>query len=140
MKEYPRRKQLRLKGFDYSQNGYYYITVCTYNRQKLFTEIVGATLRGRPDSPGKMIEKWLLELENKFCDVRICEYVVMPDHLHFIISKMSDIPGATGDHTGSPLREIVGWFKSMTTNEYINNVKNNIYPPFDKKNMATQLL
>ena len=38
-----------------------------------------------------------------------------------------------GDHAGSPLRDIVGWFKTMTTNEYIANVKNNIFPPFDKK-------
>ena len=50
----------------------------------------------------------------------------MPNHLNFIISKR-------GDHAGSPLRDIVGWFKTMTTNEYIENVKNNMFPPFDKK-------
>ncbi|MBP3481358.1 MAG: transposase [Clostridia bacterium] len=126
MNELPKRKQIRLKEYDYTQNGYYFITVCTHNRQNLFGEIVGATLRGRPNNPDKMIEKWLLKLENKFDDVKICEYIIMPDHLHFIISK-------TGDHTGSPLRDIVGWFKTMTTNEYIANVKNNIFPQFDKK-------
>ena len=57
---------------------------------------VGATLCGRPNNPDKMIEKWLLELENKFDGVKICEYIIMPNHLHFIISK-------TGDHAGSPL-------------------------------------
>ena len=67
-----------------------------------------------------------MELENKFCDVKVCEYVIMPDHIHFIISK-------TGDHAGSPLRGIVGWFKTMTTNEYIAGVKNNFFLPFDKK-------
>ena len=126
MNELPKRKQIRLKEYDYTQNGYYFITVCTHNRQNLFGEIVGATLRGRPNNPDKMIEKWLLKLENKFDDVKICEYIIMPDHLHFIISK-------TGDHTGSPLRDIVGWFKTMTTNEYIANVKNNIFPQLDKK-------
>ena len=126
MNELPKRKQIRLKEYDYTQNGYYFITVCTHNRQNLFGEIVGATLRGRPNNPDKMIEKWLLKLENKFDDVKICEYIIMPDHLHFIISK-------TGDHTGAPLRDIVGWFKTMTTNEYIANVKNNIFPQFDKK-------
>ncbi len=112
----PERKQTRLKDYDYSQNGYYFITICTHNRQNLFGEIVGATLCGRPNNPDKMIEKWLLELENKFDGVKICEYIIMPNHLHFIISK-------TGDHAGSPLRDIVGWFKTMTTNEYIENVK-----------------
>ena len=116
MNELPKRKQTRLKDYDYSQNGYYFITICTHNRQNLFGEIVGATLCGRPNNPDKMIEKWLLELENKFDGVKICEYIIMPNHLHFIISK-------TGDHAGSPLRDIVGWFKTMTTNEYIENVK-----------------
>lgn len=101
MNELPKRKQIRLKNYDYSQNGYYFITICTHNRQKLFGEIVGATLCGRPNNPDKMIEKWLLELENKFYAVNICEYIIMPDHIHFIIS-------ITGDHAGSPLRDIVG--------------------------------
>ena len=126
MSELPKRKQVRLKDYDYSKNGYYFITVCTHNRQRLFGEIVGATLCGRPNNPRKMTEKWLLELENKFCDVKICEYVIMPDHIHFLICK-------TGDHAESPLRDIVGWFKTMTTNEYIANVKNNVFLPFDKK-------
>ena len=126
MNELPKRKQTRLKDYDYSQNGYYFITICTHNRQNLFGEIVGATLCGRPNNPDKMIEKWLLELENKFDGVKICEYIIISNHLHFIISK-------TGDHAGSPLRDIVGWFKTMTTNEYIENVKNNMFPPFDKK-------
>ncbi len=123
MTEFPKRKNIRLKDFDYSKNGYYFITICTYKRQKLFGEIVGETLCGRP---GKMIEKWLLEIQNKFADVKICDYVIMPDHLHFIISK-------SGDHTGSPLRDIVGWFKTMTTNEYIQKVKELEYEEFYQK-------
>ncbi len=121
--EFPKRKNLRLKNFDYSTGGYYFITICTHNRQELFGEIVGATLCGRP---GEMIEKWLFKLQNKFNDVEITDYVIMPDHIHFIISK-------TGDHTGSPLRDMVGWFKTMTTNKYIRNVKNNEFQPFSKK-------
>lgn len=126
MNNLPKRKQIRLKYYDYSQNGYYFVTICTCERQPLFGEIVGATLCGRPNHPNKMIEMWLLKLENKFCDVKICEYVIMPDHIHFIVAK-------TGDHTGSPLRDIVGWFKTMTTNEYIKNVKEGKYMPFHKK-------
>ena len=131
MTEFPKRKNIRLKDFNYSQNGYYFITICTHKRQALFGEIVGATLCGRPC---KMIEKWLLEIQNKFEDVKICDYVVMPDHVHFIISKTGDHTGqTTGDHTGSPLPDIVGWFKTMTTNEYIQKVKKQEYPPFYQK-------
>ena len=127
----PYRKSIRLKNYDYSSNGYYFVTICTQNREKLFGEIVGATLCGRPNNPDKLIVKWLLELENKFKGVKIDEYIVMPNHIHFIIKRTGDHTGSTGDHTGSPLlRDIIGWFKTMTTNEYIAGVKDGRFMPF----------
>ena len=124
------RKSIRLKNYDYSSNGYYFVTICVQNREKLFGEIVGATLCGRPNNPDKIITKWLLELENKFNDIKIDEYIIMPNHIHFIIKRTGDHTGSTGDHTGSPLRDIVGWFKTMTTNEYIVGVKCGKFIPF----------
>lgn len=133
----PYRKSIRLKNYDYSSNGYYFVTICTQNREKLFGEIVGATLCGRPNNPDKLIVKWLLELENKFKDIKIDEYIVMPNHIHFIIKRTGDHTGltgdrigSTGDHAGSPLRDIIGWFKTMTTNEYIAGVKDGRFMPF----------
>ena len=133
----PYRKTIRLKNYDYSSNGYYFVTICTQNREKLFGEIVGATLCGRPNNPDKLIVKWLLELENKFKDIKIDEYIIMPNHIHFIIKRTGDHTGSTGDHTGStgdhagsPLRDIIGWFKTMTTNEYIAGVKDGRFMPF----------
>ena len=108
----------------------------------MFGEIVGATLCGRPNNPDRMIEKWLLETENKFENVKIPIYVIMPNHIHFVIAIMGDHTGSetgdhtgseTGDHTGSPLQDIVGWFKTMTTNEYIRGVKQKKYQPFDRQ-------
>ena len=121
--KFPCRKSIRLKNYDYSSNGYYFVTICTQNREKLFGKIVGATLCGHPNNPDKIITKWLLELENKFNDIKIDEYIIMPNHIHFIIKR-------TGDHTGSPLQDIVGWFKTMTTNEYIAGVKCGKFIPF----------
>lgn len=126
----PNRKSIRLKNYDYSSNGYYFVTICTQNREKLFGEIVGATLRGRPNNPDKIIVKWLLESENKFKDIKIDEYIVMPNHIHFIIKRTGDHTGVTGDHAGSPLRDIIGWFKTMSTNEYIAGVKDGRFMPF----------
>lgn len=140
----PNRKSIRLKNYDYSSNGYYFVTICTQNREKLFGEIVGATLRGRPNNPDKIIVKWLLESENKFKDIKIDEYIVMPNHIHFIIKRTGDHTGvtgdhigstgdhagSTGDHIGSPLRDIIGWFKTMSTNEYIAGVKDGRFMPF----------
>ncbi len=126
--ELPKRKSIRLKDYDYSQSGAYFVTICAHNRECLFGEIVGATLCGRPNNPDLLIEKWLLELENKYKIIKIIKYIIMPNHIHFILI----IDNKTGDHTGSPLQEIVDWYKTMTTNEYIRGVKKNLFPPFDK--------
>ena len=130
MEKLPCRKSIRLKNYDYSDNGYYFVTICTQNREKLFGEIVGATLSGRPNNPDKIVTKWLLKLANKFNDIKIDKYIVMPNHVHFIIKRTGEHTGSSGDHRGSPLRDIIGWFKTMTTNEYISGVKDGRFMPF----------
>ncbi len=124
MENLPCRKSVRLKDYDYSSNGYYFVTICVQNKEKLFGEIIGASLSGCPNNPDKIILKWLLELQNKFDGIKIDEYVIMPNHIHFIVKK-------TGDHIGSPIRDIIGWFKTMTTNEYISGVKSGKFKPFN---------
>ena len=127
----PKRKPLRLTEYDYRQNGAYFVTLCTYNRISLFGDInfdgplVGAHLCVRPNRPDLIVTKWLKEIENKYNNVLIDTFVIMPDHIHFIILK-------TGAHTGAPLPEIIKWFKTQTTNDYINSVKSGLFPPFEK--------
>ena len=87
--------------------------------------LVGAHLRVRPNRPDLLITKWLKELENKYSGVFIDTVCIMPDHIHFIMLT-------TGAHTGAPLPEIIKWFKTQTTNDYINGVKNGLFPPFEK--------
>ncbi len=134
------RRSIRLKNYDYSQNGYYFVTICTQNRQCYFVQ----------ECVIKMIEKWWYELPNKFSNVQTDESIVMPDHFHGII-VITDSVGAdpcvcpnikwdkhigletSGKHIGLPLQSIVQWFKTMTTNEYIRNVKNLKWKPFDRK-------
>ena len=120
----PKRKSIRLPNYDYAQAGNYFITICTQDGRHYFGEIVGATLCGRPNNPHVMIQSRLLELNNRFDDVVIPEYVVMPNHVHFIVRKT---------HKETPLSAIIGWYKTMTTNDYIKGVKNGLYEPFDKK-------
>jgi REP element-mobilizing transposase RayT len=129
---FPQRKQLRAPWHNYAIRSAYFLTICTHQRQKIFGEIypiydglsiVGATLRGRPHHPEKMIEKWLYEIEHKFPFVHLDKFVIMPDHIHLILFF-------SGDHIGSPLHRVVGWFKTMTTNEYIRHAKEYDYHPF----------
>lgn len=123
------RKQLRLREYDYSQCNAYFATICIHNRLPLFGTVqelsVGAALRGRPNRPDLMAEKWLLELQNKYPKATLDYYCIMPDHIHFILFLDT---GAT-----YTLPEMIGWYKTMTTNEYIRGVKAGLYAPFNKK-------
>jgi len=135
---------IRLKNYDYSQSGAYFVTICTHNREFLFCEIVNCKIV--LNEKGKMVEKWWYELNNKFTNIETDLYVVMPNHFHGILvinnpPVEADIRVCTdnitdqskGEHTGSALHKIVQWFKTMTTNDYIKNVKTKNWAPFDKK-------
>lgn len=131
--EYARRKNIRLKDYDYSQPGYYFITICTHERQMLFSSCVGAHLCVRPSlqGDGNVIEKWLYELVQKYPHVEIDGYCIMPDHIHLILI-MKGGSERTGGHAGPPLHEILKWYKTQTTNEYIRQVRKQTMPPFQK--------
>ncbi len=144
------RRSIRLKEYDYSQSGAYFVTVCTHNRECLFGKIVDGEMV--LNEAGRMIEKWFHELPKKFNEITLDEYIIMPNHIHYIIVNIGPV-GAdlcvcprnndinatdianrdTGEHTGSPLPRIVQWFKTMTTNEYIRNVERNGWQPFNGK-------
>ena len=55
----PQRKNNRLKEYDYSQNGAYFITVCTKDRKRILSEIVGDDAFIVPKECGKIIEKFI---------------------------------------------------------------------------------
>ncbi len=115
------RRSIRLRDHDYSQVGAYFVTICVQHRECLFGDIVDDEMR--LNDAGRMVERWWGELGNKFPSVEPAEYVVMPNHFHGIIV----IVGA--DLCVRPIPEIVQWFKTMTTNEYIREVKQQGWVP-----------
>jgi len=152
------RKSIRLKYYDYSQAGMYFVTVCVDKHKSVFGSINNGKMA--LNDVGNMVEKWWKKLPAKFNNIGNDIYIIMPNHIHGIISIVGadpcvcpdivgadpcvcpDIVGADpcvcpdskkGEHTGSPLHKIIQWFKTMSTNEYIRNVKNAGWPPFDKK-------
>lgn len=144
------RKSIRLQEYDYSQAGLYFITICTQNRECLFGDVINGEMV--LNDAGMMVEKWYYELENKFSYIRCHEMIVMPNHFHCIVENVGIVGTAvgtdlrvcpnindenvnpiSGEHIGSPLRRVVQWFKTMTTNEYIRGVKSMGWQPFDGK-------
>jgi REP element-mobilizing transposase RayT len=87
MMKQPKRKPTRLKDFDYSTPGAYFITMCTHNRKCLFSRIVGA-IHESPENKltqyGEIAEQVIKLLPDRF-DVSIPKYVIMPNHVHLII-------------------------------------------------------
>jgi len=134
------RKSIRLKGYDYSREGLYFITICVNERKHLFGKIVGASLCGCPmmilNDAGMMVEKRYWELENKFLNQKCCEMVIMPNHFHCIIELNGQPQNGQPQGiapTGKTVGDIIGAFKSITTNEYIRGVKNLNWEPFNNR-------
>lgn len=81
------RKPLRLTEYDYSVPGYYFVTLCTKNKEHLFwVPDVGATL-GRPalSSLGTIVEEELFRIGQIYPNVVLDKYVIMPNHIHLIL-------------------------------------------------------
>ena len=77
--ERPYRKPNRLQDYDYSQNGAYFITICTQGRQKILSLIVGDDAHIVPKPYGRIAEKYIRNVPE------IEKYMIMPDHIHMII-------------------------------------------------------
>ena len=77
--ELKRRKPNRIPEYDYNQNGAYFVTICTHDRKKVLSDIVGDDAHIVPKPYGIIAEKYIRNVP------QIEKYVIMPDHIHMII-------------------------------------------------------
>ncbi len=133
--ELPKRKELRLKQYDYSSKGAYFVTICTKDRKRILSDIVKPVGVGAHDDPqiqltrnGKIVERYLLSSEN-ISGVKIDRYVIMPDHIHVIILLVPEEysnqrRGSSGapTPTGEMLPHVVSAFKRLCNKEIGVNI------------------
>ena len=81
------RRSIRLKGYDYSQDGLYFLTICVQNKHCLFGKITDGKMV--LNDTGQMVSQCWLEIPQHFPDVVLHEFVIMPNHVHGIIELMS---------------------------------------------------
>ena len=129
--ELPYRKPNRIGGYDYSQNGAYFITICTQDRKKILSQIVGTPLPGCPNDPrvkllmhGEIADRIIRQIDAFYDHISADRYIIMPDHIHFLLC-IHDTDGHP--RTGVPTRtstvaRFVGTFKRFCNKEYGENI------------------
>ena len=131
-KELPKRKRLRLKNFDYSTPGAYFVTVCTHNRKCTLSRVVGA-IHESPEIQlteyGKIVDRLINTIPQQSL-ATIDRYVIMPNHIHLVIMITdSDELRAIRE---SPLRgrsvisKMIGYIKMNASKEIHNRYGNEI--------------
>ncbi|MCI2428531.1 transposase [Candidatus Acetothermia bacterium] len=134
-----KRQVLRLQGYDYSQIGAYFVTICTQNKESLFGEIVNDEMV--LNHAGGMVQTVWDEIPQNYPGVEIDMFRVMPNHVHGIIILVGAGPFACPE-IGQPqgvaptmlsLPDVIHRFKTLTTKRYTDGVKRDNWPPFPAK-------
>ena len=111
--ELQRRKPNRIYAYDYAANGAYFVTICTQNRAKILSDIVGDGFPV-PKPIGLVSEEWIHRIPEKYPNVTVDQYVLMPDHIHLLLRIDRDF--GTGDPSPT-LGNIIGWYKYQVTKQ-----------------------
>lgn len=112
-----RRRGIRLKEYDYSQPGAYFITVCAYKRSRIFGEIADGEMK--LNRYGEIVMECWHNLPNYEPHTELDAFVIMPNHVHGIV-VIRDVEVVTKRH---PLSQIVRIFKTSSSRR-INGVRN----------------
>ena len=119
--ELPKRKEPRLIKWDYSSPGAYFLTICTAEKRCILADIIVGG--GVPDAPesrlsayGKIVEETICELDRHSPYLSIDKYVIMPNHIHLLVSVTDS--GASGTPPPTPangrIPQLVSTLKRFT--------------------------
>ena len=116
------RKLNRLQDYDYSREGYYFVTVCVQDKQRIFGEIHHGEMA--LNKYGNIINDAWRWLGDQYDYVALDECVIMPDHIHGIICIYNARRGGSRTApTIKPLGRLIGAFKTVST-KHINQMRN----------------
>ena len=107
--EHTERKAIRLQEYDYSENGAYFITICTKDRAQILSHIVGDDAHIVPTPIGRLVDKYIQSIPG------IEKYVIMPNHIHMIIRIDNGPMWASAPTQSIPSR--IRSFKTLVTKE-----------------------
>ncbi|MBT1072789.1 transposase [Geobacter chapellei] len=163
------RRSIRLRAFDYRSNGTYFITICAFQRESLFGEVVDGDMR--LNRLGMAVDACWQSIANHFPNVQLDEFVIMPNHFHGIMNIVGHVgakqgssaspgfgiegnnvgncnKGEAGEAIASPLRDgtvsgslgaVIQNFKSISTRK-INKIRNNPGCPVWQRNYYEHII
>ena len=139
----PHRRTIRLQDYDYSQPGSYFVTICTQGRKWLFGNVIDGEMH--LNTVGTIAQSIWLTLPNRFPHIELDQYVIMPNHLHGIITIVGaqliapagGSGGAKADSIGRPhpaastgaincaptLGKMIRAYKAVATSQIRSTVK-----------------
>ncbi len=102
------RRSIRLKDYDYSQAGYYFVTICTQKHVCLFGDVLDGQMV--LNEVGQYVQGCWQEIPNHFPHVKLDNYCIMPNHIHgiiIIVGPVDDNEIHVGAKNFSPLRRSI---------------------------------
>jgi putative transposase len=99
------RQSIRLKGYDYSRAGYYFVTMCTHNRDSIFGNIENGIMHC--NKYGKIANDCWFDIPLHFPKVQLDEYIIMPNHVHGIIVINNSVESFGVDEVRKTVEESV---------------------------------
>ena len=120
----PNRKRTRLKEYDYSSEGAYFVTICTHQKQCVFSRVVGAIHESpevRLSQSGKIVDYYINRLSSRF-DLKIDKYVIMPNHVHLLIIVDKRAIRESPLHKRSLISSAIGYLKMNVSRDIHKNV------------------
>ncbi len=116
--DFPKRKPNRLRDYDYSTPGAYFITICSKDRKQLLGKIVGDDAHIVPKNDlsnyGLICDKYINSINVKYENVTVDKYVIMPNHIHLIIFLNGTMWASSPTNN---IESIIRSFKTMVTKE-----------------------
>jgi REP element-mobilizing transposase RayT len=143
------KKSLRLKEYDYSRPGAYFITICTYEKECIFGKVENE--RMLLNQSGKIVLEFWNKLPGRYATIELDSFVIMPNHVHGIIKiintvgEIHELPLQTANTNQKTKRrrmlipKVVGYFK-MNSSKRINTIRNSTDIPVWQRNYYEHII
>ena len=147
--QYKQRRSLRLKEYDYSRGGAYFITICTYNRECVLGNVADEEMI--LNQSGNIVLACWNSLLERYDNIELDKFVVMPNHVHGIIKiidhvgAIHELPLQTANTNQKTKRrrmlipKVVGYFK-MNSSKQINTIRNSTGIPVWQRNYYEHII